>query len=182
MAWSKLYGPWGCRVTVRELPDGWMQADIRVQGYPRKRVRLGHRDREAAKRWAKATQADLQRGITRILDSQPALDRMFGLYLRYQTPKKRSPSSRQNDERSADLWQRVLGADKTPDGITTREWEEFVVGRRSGAIDPRGHFVAPRELAEKEPPRKSGGAKPHRAPALKVAADYVNVHPSAVET
>ncbi len=143
MAWSKLYGPWGCRVTVRELAGGWIQADIRVQGYPRKRVRLGHRDREAAKRWAKATQADLQRGITKILDSQPAIDRIFGLYLRYQTPKKRSLSSRQHDERCADLWQWVLGADKTPDAITTREWEEFVVARRSGAIDPRGHFVAP---------------------------------------
>ena len=142
MAWSKVYGPWGCRVTVRELPDGWMQGDIRVTGYPRKRIRLRHRDREAAKRWAKATQADLQRGITRILESQPAIDRIFGLYLRYQTPKKRSPSSRQHDGRCAELWQRILGSDKTPDGITTREWEEFVVARRSGAIDPRGKFVA----------------------------------------
>jgi hypothetical protein len=42
--------------------------------------------------------------------------------------------------------------------------------------------IVERELAEKEPPRKSGGAKPHRAPALKVAAEYVKVHPSAVET
>ena len=152
MGWTKVYGPWGCRVTVRELPDGWMQADIRVQGYPRKRIRLRHRDREAAKRWAKDTQADLQRGVTKVLESQPALDRIFGLYLKYQTPKKRSPTSRQHDERCAELWQRVLGDEKTPDSITTREWEEFVVARRSGAIDPRGHFVPP---SDEDNPRRT---------------------------
>lgn len=37
-----------------------------------------------------------------------------------------------------------------------------------------------RELAESESPRKSGGS--HRTPAVEVAAQYVRVHPSAVET
>jgi len=37
-----------------------------------------------------------------------------------------------------------------------------------------------RELAESESPRKSGGA--HGAQAMEVAAQYVKVHPSAVET
>lgn len=39
-----------------------------------------------------------------------------------------------------------------------------------------------RELAESETHRKSGAGGSRRGPALKVAAEYVRVHPSAVET
>ncbi len=150
MGWSATYGYWGCRVIVRELAGGWMQGDIRVTRYPRKRIRLRHQDRQAAKRWAKKTQADLQKGLTQILEAQPTLERIFGLYLKYQTPKKRNRTSRQHDERCADMWQTYLGAQKTPDKITTEEWEEFVAKRRSGERDATWAYVP----LNKEKPRR----------------------------
>ncbi len=152
MGWKATYGYQGCRVIVRELAGGWMQGDIRAKGYPRKRIRLGHQDRKAAKRWAKQTQADLQKGVTQILESQPTLERICGLYLKYQTPKKRNATSRQHDQRCADMWLAVLGSQKTPEKITTQEWEDFVAKRRSGERDARWAYVP---LRSKEKPRRA---------------------------
>ncbi|HUP25675.1 MAG TPA: tyrosine-type recombinase/integrase [Thermoanaerobaculia bacterium] len=49
------------------------------------------------------------------------------------------------DERRAEMWKAVLGADRDPHTIRMSDWERFIDLRSSGAIDARGREVPPKE-------------------------------------
>src|SRR5512143_1440905 len=94
-------GPLYARAWDRSLSEGrggWRRAS------------LGHRDREAAKRYALEQAAKLRDGSAEITAGRVTLGRVLALYLLHRTPRK-GASEQQGDRRRAKLWTRVLGGD-----------------------------------------------------------------------
>jgi len=147
---SKREGRWrfsaGCRpytVTAYERePGGVLYARCRDPSLRsgKRVVSLGHCDRDRARRYAVEQAAALQCGADEITASRTRLDKVVALYLRHRTPRK-SGTGQTADRRRAELWIRVLGADRNPESITQREWEAFISDRQSGRINARGQRV-----------------------------------------
>ena len=62
-------------------------------------------------------------------------------YLEHATPAKGS-RERRADPRRAEMWLRVLGAERNLVEIRRRDWDAFIRDRTEGAIDARGRAVA----------------------------------------
>jgi len=99
---------------------------------------LGHRDQEKAKAYALEQSAKLMKGVADLKGGQVSLSTVFNQYLRYRTPRKKSPGEQKSDVRRAELWTRILGPDRDAHKISLSEWERFIDRRTSGAIDARG--------------------------------------------
>jgi integrase len=97
----------------------------------RKRIALGHRDREVAKTKAEEVATALRRGDPPVRD-QLTLQTLFDNYLREVTPGK-SPSSRQNDRHTAKLFQEYFGAERKIATLSRRDWDAFIQRRRQGS-------------------------------------------------
>ncbi len=100
----------------------------------RKRIALGHRDREAAKAKAETLAAALRRGDA----PRPAtltLATLFDNYLREVTPQK-GRSKQRHDHRAATLFVECFGPSRTVASLTRREWDSFIRWRRTRG-DPR---------------------------------------------
>jgi len=97
----------------------------------RKRIALGHRDREVAKAKAEEVAMALRRGDPPVRD-QLTLHMLFDNYLCEVTPGK-SPSSRQNDRHTAKLFQEYLGAERKIVTLSRRDWDAFIQRRRQGS-------------------------------------------------
>lgn len=151
-SWSRSFGPYGARVRIFEDPASGILygevADPTLKSGRRCRS-LRHRDRKRAERWAIEQVGKLQRREEVTLERVPTLDIALSRYLRYQTPKK-SESEQRADARRAELWRRVLGADKDLRRLTRFEWNRFLELRTSGAIDARGRPV---EASQRKPVR-----------------------------
>ena len=151
--WRYAAGEKGCTVTVYERKEG---GPIYARAYDPslagkrggyRRVSLGHRDQERAKAYALEQAAKLREGHAEITAGRITLARLFALYRTHRTPRK-SQTEQGEDDRRIEMWTRILGAQKDPHRITLGEWERFIDGRKSGAIDPRGRPVG----AEKRHP------------------------------
>jgi hypothetical protein len=137
--WSRSLGEYGCRVRVFETASGVLYGEVRTR-HGTKRRTLGHRDRDRAIAWAKEQHARLALGLATVESAIPTASRIFGLYLKHQTPRK-GKSQQAHDRRAAECWERILGARKDLTRLTRREWLDFIDRRQSGAIDARGNPV-----------------------------------------
>ncbi len=137
--WRFSAGARGHRVTVYEgKPGGVLQARVWDSSRGRYlRRSLGHRNRDRAEAFALAEAQRLKEGRAELTASKVTAGRLFARYLAYQTPAK-SLTEQQSDERRAELWSRVLGANQDAQIIPRRVWEAFIDARTSGAIDARG--------------------------------------------
>ena len=66
---------------------------------------------------------------------------VLSAYLKHRTPRK-SARERRTDERRAEMWTRVLGAEIDPHLLSMSAWEAFIDARSCGAVDARGSRVA----------------------------------------
>lgn len=105
-----------------------------ADGLKRKRVALGHRDREAAKAKAEELAAALRRGYAPQL-AAPTLATLFDNYLREVTPQKGS-SKQAHDHRAARLFLECFGGSRKAASLNRRDWDGFIRWRRS-RNDPR---------------------------------------------
>ncbi len=145
--WSRSFGDYGARVRVFEERTGMLHGQIfdpvlKAEGkYAYRRVALGHKDRKEAVKWAHIQLTKLEAGVQEGPYRKPLVKVVFAEYLRYRTPQK-SDDRQYTDRRSAEMWTRILGANKDLRKLTRREWESFCRDRASGAIDARGNPVA----------------------------------------
>jgi integrase len=102
----------------------------------RRRLALGHCDRERAKRQADEVAAKLGqgwspdgRGIT--------LGALFDNYLREVTSYK-SPSKERHDRAAAEMFMRFFGRERRAKTLNIRDWNRFIRERRNGKIAPAG--------------------------------------------
>lgn len=156
-AWSKSFGPYGCRVRVYERTGGIIWREARVTGRASERVSLGHRDRGRAVEEACEHQAKLSLGIVDT-GRAPMFGAVLGAFLERQGEREDlAVSTRKAGERAATYWRSTIGAETDSRKITLDDLERACEKRRTGAVDARGQPVAP------------GARRPVRARA--VAAD-----------
>ena len=139
-AWSYSAGSRGTTVRVfeREKPGDVIYAGVWDPAERRYRTwSLRHRDRNEAKAYAHAQAARLQTNRDDVLRGTTTLDRLFTLYLRFQSPKK-SVAHRYQDARQAELWIRTLGRAQDIEKITRRQVDDVISLRMSGDITARG--------------------------------------------
>ena len=108
-------------------------------------VSLRHRDVERARVWALEEAARLRNGRSDVLAGRVSVGRLLSLYLQHKSPQKRSETTRSQDQRCAEMWLRVLGAETDATAVDLDWFEDFVTRRTSGAIDARGKQVPERE-------------------------------------
>jgi integrase len=139
--WSYSSGERPHTVTVYERESGgilYARAwDSVAQSW--KRVSLKHRDKSAAKRYAKDQADKLERGAVGIIDEKVTLPTVFGLYQQHRTPRK-ALAQQKADARRIEMFTRFFGA-IDPHLISLGQWEAFLDARSSGAIDARGKPV-----------------------------------------
>ena len=100
----------------------------------KKRLSLGHRDRERAKRQADGLAAQLARNEPP-RSQELTLRRLFEMYLGEVTPRK-GESKRKHDFRCAEMFLRFLGANRKASSLCRRDWDRFIHDRRQGVICP----------------------------------------------
>jgi integrase len=94
----------------------------------RKRIALGHRDREAAKAKAEELAAALRRGYAPQL-AAPTLATLFDNYLREVTPQK-GRNKQAHDHRAARLFLECFGPSRKAASLNRRDWDNFIRWRR----------------------------------------------------
>ncbi len=94
----------------------------------RKRVALGHRDREAAKGKAEELAMALRRPDRHAAGAE-TLEALFDIYLREVTPLK-GASAHQHDRRAAKLFLRCFGPNRRAATLNRRDWDGFIEWRR----------------------------------------------------
>ncbi len=99
-----------------------------AEGGQRKRIALGHRDREMAKAKTEELAAALRRGYTPQLATL-TLAGLFDNYLRDVTPQK-GRSKQSHDRRAAKLFLECLGPSRKVASSNGRDWDGFVRWRR----------------------------------------------------
>ncbi len=145
--WYHSDGEKGETVAVWEREPGgiiYMSYPDETKAGGRKRMSLGHRDRQKAKDLARELSKKLKNGELLMEEESSGpltLGSLFALYREKQTPKKRSAQSRKADDTRIEMWKRFLGPDTKPDDVSEDDCDEFVDARRSGAIDARGNPV-----------------------------------------
>ncbi len=108
----------------------------------RKRIALGHRDRELAKAKAEEVAMALRRGDSPVRD-ELTLRTLFDNYLCEVTPGK-SPSSRQNDRHTAKLFHEYFGAERKIVTLSRRDWDAFISAAGRGAMVESGRSAGSR--------------------------------------
>ncbi len=106
----------------------------------RKRISTEHRDREKAKQQADRLAADFAEappepspGVT--------LRELFDNYLEKRTPQV-SERQQKHHHRTAEMFCRYFGWQREAESLNRRDWDDFVLDRRSGAIDARGNAIS----------------------------------------
>ncbi|MEJ7810399.1 MAG: site-specific integrase [Gemmatimonadaceae bacterium] len=102
----------------------------------RKRISVGHADRERAKEKADEMAAAF-RSLERPHAAELTLGTLFDNYLREVTPRK-GDGKRRHDHRAAALFLECFGSDRRVKTLSVREWQHFIAERRSGALRPPG--------------------------------------------
>ena len=104
-------------------------------------VKLGHRDRARAKKYAKDQAAKLESGET---IQVVTLADVLAEYKKHRTVRK-SDAERQADNRRSEAWTRWIGGRSDPHSVSMSKWQSFRDARSSGAIDARGNPVPPKD-------------------------------------
>ena len=101
----------------------------------RKRIALGHRDRDRAKQQADEVAAKFAKpeAFRERLQRKPTLEELFDIYLREVTPEK-SSNARRHDRSCAQVMLRFFGEHRTVASLSRRDWDRFIHARRSGTI------------------------------------------------
>ncbi len=105
-----------------------------------RRASLEHRNKVAARAYATGQAAKLEQGTCELMTGRVTLARALAAYRTHHSPNK-TPRQQLEDERRAELWARVLGAEREPRRITRQDLQEFSSARLAGAIDGRGNPV-----------------------------------------
>ena len=141
-------GEWG-RNRVRVFPDrrtGVIQIEWR-EGERRLTRSLRHRDWARAKEQADEFVASFvppeRRGEAD--PRPPALGAIFRLYAAEVTPA-RDPESRAYDGAAMRMFLGFFGEDRIPGSLSKREWDRFILERRSGRVGPSGKPVGDRTV------------------------------------
>ena len=79
----------------------------------RRRLSLGHKDRERAMDYAHEQAAKLRRAESELTKDRMTLARVFSVYRQIRSPQK-APRTQGDDARRVEMWTRVLGATKDP--------------------------------------------------------------------
>ncbi len=135
--WSYCTGERGRnRVRAFEHPEtGRLFLEFADSGR-RKRVALGHRDRDVAKAKAEELATNLRRGALPP-GAAPMLGTLFDIYEREVTPTK-GPSAQRHDKRATNLFLELFGPNRKVATFTRRDWDTFIRWRRAGG-DRRGN-------------------------------------------
>lgn len=142
--WSYSVGRRGARITVVELKPGGMlygrswnprARDGKGAMYRRS---LGHRDKEAAIRWAADQHKELLDGEADRINDRVTLGRLLASYLTCKTPNK-VLTEQAVDHRRAELFNRVWGRSLRARDLNEADWDAFIAARRRGTIDARGN-------------------------------------------
>jgi integrase len=150
--WSYSAGERGRnRVRAFEHCSGVLMLEFSDQGR-RKRISLGHRDRNRAKEQADLAAAGLGTRETLVPGNAPkaTLETLFEKYLGEVTPRK-CASSQKHDHRVLEMYRRYWGPDRVLDSLSVREWDNYIADRRSGRICPprgRGRPVGERVIEQ----------------------------------
>jgi integrase len=116
-----------------------------ADGRKRKRVALGHRDREAAKTKAEDLAAALRRGYAP-QSVAPTLATLFDNYVREVTPQK-GESKQAHDRRAARLFLEYFGPSRKAASLNRRDWDGFIRWRRSLGDRRKGRTCGVRNRA-----------------------------------
>lgn len=129
--WSYSAGEWGRnRVCAFEHPEtGMIFLEFRERG-AKKRIALGHRDQEVAKKKTEEVALAL-REPEMVVIKETTLHSLFDNYLREVTPQK-GLSKRNHDKRAAMLFLHCFGADRKVPTLNRRDWDKYIVWRRKG--------------------------------------------------
>ena len=110
----------------------------------RKRLSLGHRNREEAKRQADEIAAGF--ALSGANDRSPAMLReLFDKYLCEVTPTK-SVGKQKHDQRCARMFSEFLGLDRRAESLSVRDWQGFIAARRAGSVDATSSPVRNRQV------------------------------------
>jgi len=141
--WSYTAGQYPSSVEVHErAPGGVLYARAWDPALKRQvRRSLRHRDREAARQYAEAEAKKLRAGLA-ALPPAATVGGVLNQYLLHATPLKQAAPSRSDDRRRAELWVRVLGAERRVATLGAAEWWSFIRDRSAGIIDARGARIA----------------------------------------
>lgn len=131
--WSYTTGERG-RNRVRVFEDGKrpLLAEFYEDGR-RRRISLGHRDHDRAKREADQMAAEFAHGHGAPQDV--TLASLFDNYVREVTPTK-SAGKQHHDRSCAEMFKRLFGRDRKARTLNRRDWDRFVRARRSGSVQP----------------------------------------------
>ncbi|MDE0082098.1 MAG: site-specific integrase [Gammaproteobacteria bacterium] len=141
-------GEWG-RNRVRVFPDrrtGVIQIEWR-EGGRRLTRSLRHRDWARAKEQADEFAASLVPPEPRG-EAEPGpltLEAVFRVYAAEVTPAK-SPQSRAYDRAAMRMFLGFFGKDRVPGTLSKRDWDRFIVERRSGRVGRSGRPVGDRTV------------------------------------
>lgn len=141
--WSYAAGERGRnRVLAFEHESGLLMLQFKKQGR-RKRISLGHRERERAKRQAEEAAARLGRAET-LRPEELTLGELFDMYVRERTPDK-ALTTQKHDRAAARLFIKAFGAAARPRALHRGDWDRFTRERTSGKAGTRK--VGPRTVA-----------------------------------
>ena len=133
--WSYSAGEWGkSRVRVFDRGARGLYLDYYDDAGARTRSPLGHGDRERAKQQVDELALRFRQQAAR--PARMTLAKLFEMYEREVSRHKPSVSKRKHDQRCMELMLRFFGADTDPKGLSRREWDRFILARRSGMLRP----------------------------------------------
>jgi hypothetical protein len=138
--WRHSAGERGSSFVVCEREPGGMLYEMvwhPGKKYPVYRS-LGHRDRDAAKEYAREQAEKLRLGQKTARAEPLTFHRLVDLYLEYRTPKKDAVKVQGEDRRKAALWKARIESTRLAIDVVLKDWEDFVPLRLTGAIDGRG--------------------------------------------
>ena len=128
--WSYIAGEKGRnRVRVFETASGVIKLDF-SDGNKRKRISLGTRDQEQAKRKADDAAAKLARRAA-LTPSELTLGKLFDMYGDGVTPTK-SADKQKHDRRTIKMYEEHFGRDRVVASLGVQDWDGFIADRRSG--------------------------------------------------
>jgi integrase len=110
----------------------------------RRRVSLGHRDRERAIEQAQAIAARLAAGPP-VGTGEITLGSLFDIYVAEVTPRK-GEGKQGHDRRAAQMFLEFWGRARPAASLNRRDWEQFIDRRRTGRIGPSHRPVGDRQL------------------------------------
>ena len=146
-SWSHSEGTRGKnRVRVFEHWNGTLYIEFydRGSGGRAKPVRqsLGHCDRDEAVRQAKLAAERLEQGQA-VVVRDPTLKTLFDNYVREVSRRTKGRSKIAHDERTARMLCEFFGASRKASSLNIRDWDDFIVARRKGAVGPNPRRLRP---------------------------------------